>query len=391
MSIFIPWLFFRLLTSIFIALVSSLRPLTSLERSVTLFPPTLPFSSWLERIFLSPWLRWDAVWYLRIVENGYQAHDGTAQFHPLYPWLASIFSSLGINPILSLLLVSSFAGFGYLFVSIQLAHLDLSQSNTQFSLLLTILAPAAFVLFAPYSEALFLLCAVGSLYLARKQRWWLSGIAGGLAVLTRQQGLFLILPIAWELWEATGKTWRSAWKSWRQWLSLCLIPIGYTIWLIYRLVILNDLSVNLQNFHTIVYSLLISSSATEVVPAQAFIWPWKALYFAVIKVFQTPDLDIWVNIISALYFLVLLILGWKSMRVSYRIYVLAITIISFSYFTGLQHPYMGLPRHLLLAFPVFWAVTPHLNRPIIRPFVIILGSIWMLFMVSLFSLEAWIP
>jgi hypothetical protein len=264
-------------------------------------------------------------------------------------------------------------------------------SNTQFSLLLTILAPAAFVLFAPYSEALFLLCAVGSLYLARKQRWWLSGIAGGLAVLTRQQGLFLILPIAWELWEATGKTWRSAWKSWRQWLSLCLIPIGFTIWLIYRLVILNDLSVNLQNFHTIVYSLLISSSATEVVPAQAFIWPWKALYFAVIKVFQTPDLDIWVNIISALYFLVLLILGWKSMRVSYRIYVLAITIISFSYFTGLQHPYMGLPRHLLLAFPVFWAVTPHLNRPIIRPFVIILGSIWMLFMVSLFSLENWIP
>ena len=41
------------------------------------------------------------------------------------------------------------------------------------------------------------------------------------------------------------------------------------------------------------------------------------------------------------------------MTISYRIYSLTMTWLAFSYYTGPYYPYMGLPRHLLLAFPVF--------------------------------------
>ncbi|HSQ27098.1 MAG TPA: hypothetical protein VLM80_08230, partial [Anaerolineales bacterium] len=67
------------------------------------------------------------------------------------------------------------------------------------------------------------------------------------------------------------------------------------------------------------------------------------------------------------------------------------TLISFSYSTGIVHPYMGLPRHLLLAFPVFICAAPKLNRPVWRPLIISLLSLAYLFTILIYSLEAWVP
>ena len=81
----IIWILLRLVTSLVAGMVSSIKPMTPLEASMPFLPPSAPFSQWLERAFLSPWLRWDAVWYQRIVTQGYSATDGTTQFHPLFP------------------------------------------------------------------------------------------------------------------------------------------------------------------------------------------------------------------------------------------------------------------------------------------------------------------
>ena len=62
-------------------------------------------------------------------------------------------------------------------------------------------------------------------------------------------------------------------------------------------------------------------------------------------------------------FLLILALAWRYMRPSYRIYALAITLLAFSYHTGPLYPYMGLPRHLLLAFPVFIGLGARLRHP----------------------------
>jgi hypothetical protein len=390
MAIFPVWIFFRLLTSVFTALVTAFHPLTVLEKSLPLLPPTLPISTWIDRVALSPWLRWDAVWYQQIVLQGYNAHDGTAQFHPLYPWLARVLSSTGTYPLLSLLLISTIACLGFLFMYHRLAKMDLSAEDARFSLLLMLLAPTAFILFAPYSEALFLLCAAGCFYSARQQHWWLAGLAGGLAALTRQQGIFLIFPLAYELWDATGRSWIEAKKYWQQYICLAFIPLSYSLWVCYRYFILSDAAINLEGFKSLVYSLLISPSASAVVPQQSFVWPWQALLYAIQKLITAPDLDIWVNLISATFILVVVVLAWNNMRTAYRLFTVLIILVSFSYYTGPIHPYMGLPRHLLLAFPIFISATPRINRPILGPLFITLCSVVYLILMFLFSLEAWV-
>ena len=384
------WITFRLTTSIIAAYASALRPLTTLEQSISLLPPSLPLSSWLERVTLSPWLRWDAHWYLRIVEHGYTAADGTAQFHPLYPWLAKIAAATGIHPLFSLLLVGSIAGLGFLAVFHRLAQLDLSIADARFSLLGMALAPTAFILFAPYAEGLFLLCAAGAFFLARKQRWWPASMAAGLASLTRQQGLFLLLPLAFLLWENYGRSWGQLRQNWGKFLSLITIPASYAAWIVYRSIALGDNPVVSGNWQSLIYSFFISPSAVEVVPEQSFIWPWKAMGIALYKLAAEPDLDIWVNIILAIIFLSLLIFSWRTMKPEYRIYSVIIFLVSFSYYTGRVHPYMGLPRHLLLAFPVFIFISPRLNRAIIRPVYLSLMGIIYFFLIYLYVLEAWV-
>jgi len=391
MQLIILWLILRSVTSSFVGFVSAIRPGTIIEQALPFLPPTDPLILWFERAFLSPWVRWDAEWYLRIITQGYSSTDGTAPFHPLYPWLALPLVKLGISPVLSLLIISSLAGITLLIVLNKLMCKDLKSEDAFFGILMFTLTPQAFILFAPYPEALFLLFAVLCIYWARKKSWWLAGIAGGLAVLTRQQGLFLFLPVAWELWEDAGRKPKTVLKNWKSWLSLSLIPLGMLCWLIYRRIFVNDLQINFNNLQTLIYSLFISPSATQVVPQQQFLFPWQAISIAFRKLVLQPDIDIWVNTLGGIYFLVLFALAWRNMRVSYRIYSLVITIVSFSFFTGSFHPYMGLLRHLLLAFPVFIGLAFIIKRPWIRLTIISLSALGMLFLLLLYVLKTWVP
>jgi hypothetical protein len=86
----------------------------------------------------------------------------------------------------------------------------------------------------------------------------------------------------------------------------------------------------------------------------------------------------------------LIALAWRGMRTSYRIYAIVIGLVSFSYHTGPFYPYMGLPRHLMLAFPVYIGLGRIIGGPM-RPLLIIGGTLGMLFLLLLYLLEAWTP
>jgi hypothetical protein len=386
------WLGLRVLTSVWAALISSLAPLTPQEQAIALWPPTQPLGAWLGRALLWPWLRWDAEYYLKIVQFGYRADDGTAQFHPLLAWLATPLTWLIGQPLLSLLLVSSLAGALLLLVFERLARLDLGQ-DSRIAVQLLLFSPLAFGLFAPYTEGLWLLWAALCLLCARQGQWWLAGAAGGLATLTRQQGVFLLLPLAWELWESCGRDWRRALSRthWRRWLALGLIPGGLLVWMIYRAVALGDLRANFSDPQALIYSLVISPSASKVVPEQAFLWPWVVLSRALAISWREAVLNNLVDLTLGAGFLALLALAWRGMRTSYRIYVVTIVLVSFGYYTGPFYPYMGLPRHLLLAFPVFIGCAP-LFRPLGRRLLLVcLGLMGLLFLLALYVLHSWVP
>lgn len=385
------WLGLRALTSVWAAWISPLRPWTERERAIALWPPSAPLSAWLDRALLAPWERWDATLYAQIVARGYRADDGSAQFHPLLAWLATPIAWLGVPPLLALLLVGALGGLGLLVAFERLALLDLAPSEARTALLLLCSAPAAFILFAPYTEALCLLWSVLCLLWARQARWWPAGLAGALAVLTRQQGIFLLLPLAWELWEASGRDWRRALAQWRNWLALGCLPAGLLVWLTYRAVALGDLRANLRDPQALIYSVLISPSSSKIVPVQAFLWPWQALGLALSKAIRAPELSLTIDLVLGALFVLLLAWAWRGLRTSYRIYAVTIALVSFAYYTGPFYPYMGLPRHLLLAFPVFIGLAPQLRQPWPRATVICLGLAGELFLLLLYVLQGWVP
>ena len=390
MQIFLVWLVIRILTSLSAILASPLRKLTDLERAIPIWPPSTPIQIWLTRLFLAPFERWDVEWYLKIVIEGYGHQDGTAQFHPLYPLIATLLHKAGISPLLSLMLVSSAACLILFFLYYRLACLDLSKDDALSSLLFFAISPTAFILFSPYPEGLFLVWAVACMWWARQRKWWLASLAGALAVLTRQQGVLLIFPILWEYYEVYRHHWTDCLRDWKNWLSFGLIPLAMICWINYRALLLFDVHPNLNNVNSLIYSVFISPNADKVVPDQAFLPPWQTIGLMVEKVVNAPDLDVIVNLVGGLFFLLILLLTWSRIQISYRIYSLVIFLISFSYYTGSLHPTMGLLRHLMLAFPLFIGIPLVLHKPGIRLFWATISGAIMFFLFGLYIFESWV-
>jgi hypothetical protein len=385
------WLMLRLLTWVWVALVAPLRPLTARERAIAAWPPSAPLGAWLERVLLAPWERRDTVYYINIVARGYRLDDGTVSFHPLLAWLAVPLSWLSGSPLLGLLLVVSLASALLLLAFERLALLDLGPDDARASTLLLAFSPLAFVLFVPYTESVCLLFGVLCLLWARRGSWWLAGLAGGLAALTRQQGIFLALPLAWELWEAADRRWRNVLGAWRDWLALGLVPAGLLVWLVYRAVALNDLRADFSNPQALIFSAIVSSSTNRVVPVQQFLWPWQALWLALSKFWYALEYSLLIDLILGAGFIVLLVAAWRNMRISYRIYAAAIVLVSFSYHTGMLYPYIALPRHLLLAFPVFIGLEPVFQQRWLRLCMVTCGLTGMLFLLLQYVIEGWVP
>jgi hypothetical protein len=381
----------RGLTSLCAALFSTVRPITTLEQTVALWPPSAPWGLWLQRALLAPWERWDSVWYLRILTEGYQVGNGTDAFYPLYPGLAWPLTRLGLDPLLALMVVGSLATLAFLLLFERMAALDSTPAQAQTAFHLLLFFPVAFILFAPYNTGLFLLLSALTLLWARRRRWWWAGIAGALAVLTHQQGLLLVFPVAWELWEAHKGDVRLVLRNWRCWLALGLIPVGLWLWVLYRAIVVGGTQLNFSSSYALVYSMVISPSAGKVGASHVFIWPWHALRLALVHLWVKPDWDLAVNIVLSAVFVGIVLLAWPRLRASYRAYTLATVLVSFSYHTGAVHPYMGLPRHLFLAFPVFIGLGQIVLCSRCRLLWIGGGFAGICFLILLYVLKAWVP
>ncbi len=391
MGILAIWGILRLMTSLLAARFSAISPVTQLEMAMPAWPISKPVSLWLQRVLLDPWLRYDADWFLKILTQGYNRADGTTNFQPLYPWAAFPFAKAGISPMLSLMIVSSLCSLLMLYFFDRLARFELRPLAHRASTLLFILFPTAFILFAPYSESLFLLCAVLCLYWSIQRKWWLAGFAGGLAALTRQQGIFLFFPMAWDFWEASGCNLKGMVQNWKTGLALSLVPIGLFIWVAYRAFALHDLQPDFSSIHGMVYSLLISPGASKVVQTQTFTWPWKPLWTALQIAWKTPGQTTLPDLLTAGLFLILLVISWNKLRTSFRIYVAIITLVSFSYYTGPSIPYMGLPRHLLLAFPVFIGLAAAIRHSWQRQLLFGISALGFFTLTWLYVMNGWVP
>jgi hypothetical protein len=146
------------------------------------------------------WQRWDACWYSKIATFGYEPFENSVNFWPLLPLLMRLVSDvIGIGAVaLSGLIVSGIAFIAAIQGLHRLVGRDYDSEVANRTILAISFFPTAFFFFAPFTESLFLALSVWTMIGARERRWTLALMAGFLASLTRIQGLFLVLPIAWE-------------------------------------------------------------------------------------------------------------------------------------------------------------------------------------------------
>lgn len=144
------------------------------------------------------WHHWDTGHYISISQYGYQEAFRTA-FFPLYPLLMRLITPITRHdPMLAALLISDIAGFFMLVVLYQLVREDFGEERANRTVLYLSLFPTAFFFAAGYTEALFLCLTLLGFYHLRHGNWWLAGLFGFFAGLTRSAGIFLLLPFCYE-------------------------------------------------------------------------------------------------------------------------------------------------------------------------------------------------
>ena len=178
--------------------------------------------------WLEIWNEWDAVHFLRLAEFGYSAADKfKAWFYPFYPWSVRFTSYLCGDVLLASFLVSAVALFFAVVILRRIAAFEWNPEIARRTVYFFLIFPTAFYLHIGYTESLFLALALGSIFAARKERWWIAGLCGAFAWMTRANGIILLPTLAVE----ASQQWLSI-KRWRwQWLWIGIVPFGFGVYL----------------------------------------------------------------------------------------------------------------------------------------------------------------
>lgn len=163
----------------------------------TSLPPLERLDGW-QHWIVEPFRSWDGTWYSLIAQQGYDDRfTATSAFFPLYPWLMKWghnFTGLPVETVGWMISRIAFLG-ALLFVSLLVAD-DFTIDIARWTVVAMSVFPTAFFFGAVYTESLFLLLAVATLWAARKNDWLLAVILCFLAVLTRSAGIMLGVPLA---------------------------------------------------------------------------------------------------------------------------------------------------------------------------------------------------
>jgi hypothetical protein len=332
------------------------------------FGLTAPFHSIPLDKLIAPGARWDSVWYLQIANQGY-FNPGSTNFFPLYPLLIGIGSDIFGQPLLVGIAISVTSMFVALTVLYRLALLDLDERAARLTIVLVSLYPMSFFLSAVYAESLFLALSVSALYAARRERWALAGLFGGLSAATRSDGIMLLLPLvllylygpradtAARSARAASAWWRPRFAITRSAAWLALVPAGLAAYLGYLGI---THGAPLAPYHAaqadwgrffggpfgaVVRLLLalpgdihglLAGTARPVGPGDPLNWNAHDLI----------DLGFFAVAIAAVA------VSWR--RVPFAYFAYAVTIIAYGASFPYPHaPLQALPRYLLPIFPLF--------------------------------------
>ncbi|GAC1563382.1 MAG: hypothetical protein PVS3B3_07930 [Ktedonobacteraceae bacterium] len=330
--------------------------------------------------FFNLWNHWDAMRYLTIAQYGYRTPYDLA-FFPLFPLLIALLSyPLGSGSYLLVgTLLSNGALLAALFVLYQLAAESLGEQVGRRTLLYICIFPTALFFFAAYNESLFLLLTAGTFLALRHQKWWLAGLLGLCAALTRSTGIFLVVPYIFELWLVRENSFSSIKNSW--FVPVLLIPLGTAFYCIYCWYVSGN---------------PLAFAAVQLHWARQLSWPWQGIWQALFELFWNQpfgsfyEVHTLLDLSATLSFLVLTIIGWRVLRKSYTLWtILLLFFTSLSSTLGQHDALTSNQRFVLELFPCFITLAalgvkyPRLHQAILIAFPPLLATLSLIFVMNL--------
>lgn len=290
---------------------------------------------------LSWWSTQDATQFALIATQGYHGAWLSA-YWPMMPALMHALAPFfGGDPRFSGLLIANVSGFAMLVLLRRLAERELGVETARRAILYIAVFPTAFYLFAPYAESLFLALTIGSFVALRERRWLMAGLLGGLATLTKSNGILLTIPFALEFYLA----WRAGLARWWRVVFGALIPAGAGAFALYCWSRFGD---PLAFAH---------AQSVWHRTAQA---PWVTLANAVGGLIHPSSTGgvasshLLLNLAAVVVFIGLLIPIFRMLPMSYGLYSAAV-IVYFLIFAvaGSTFALQGDGRYVLMVFPAF--------------------------------------
>ena len=371
---------------------------------------SFPQSLWLM------WNRFDSGFYVNLAQHGYWPASTLQNrsdwvFYPLYPLLISglgrLFGGSSNAFDIAGILIANVAGAIMIVYFYRLVSAERDKKIAARAILYLALFPLAFFLSAIYTESLLLCLSIACIYYARRQSWWLAGLCGGLAALTRLQGVTLVVPLTWEYLRVVSarhaplpERWprrfgeravlwlRSffgglllaarSWKNWLTALALALVPCGLLAFMIYGQIDIGDF---FATFHASKWGW-----GRQITP------PWRLLLYSLRHPIlgQPLNWNFWtLNIVAAFAFLAVILWAGRRLPMIYTLYTAVTVLLPLS-----SNSLNSLARYYLLVFPAFMLLAlltcksekQHLHNFLVASFAGLQAVLIIFFVLGIFAI-----
>lgn len=332
---------FRLAVALFAALLLSRQGIFGLDGNLT------------------AWMRWDAWHYVHLVDLGYAGYLENGQplflvFFPLYVWIVRLLNHLIGNTMLCGMLISSLCYAGGCVFLYRLTALEYGRAAARRTILFLSLFPYAFFFGGTMTEGLFLLTTAACLYYTRTHRWWIAGLWGALAAMSRMQGLLMSGVIFVEMMESAHPFDQKGLERHREWTKLIrIVPAAW-------MPLLGTLSYLYLNFH--VTGDPFSFVQQQKHWSQGFCWISETLRYLLYYAKNDARIDIrqeiWIpSLILFFLFFSLLCSARRRYRNMYLLYAFTYLILTYS-----LSWLLSAGRYLSCALPFFFFAAVQTER-----------------------------
>jgi Gpi18-like mannosyltransferase len=318
--------------------------------------------------WLSVWNRWDAPHYLDLARAGYVSEGVEARwivFYPLYPWLVRAASFVLRDELLSAFFVSALASVAAGLLLYRLARLDEQEGVAHAAVFFLFIFPTSYFLHIGYTESLFLALALGAFLAARARCWWAAGLLGGLAALTRVNGLLLLPALLFEARDEYAESGRKRLPPGLSWLAL--ICVGFGVYLFINWHVLGDPRAFLNAQSEFWYKQLT--------------WPWVGVAEAWKSIWSREPSEAqmvgWQEFFFVLLGLALTVWAWLRLRTSYAVWMTCNWLL----WTSTKF-ILSVPRYTLVLFPTYILLArAAVSRPVLNACL----TVWSLLFLALFA------